>query len=435
MIRAFGLWVMAIGTSALCAGNAFALEAGQSPVFELDRSAELELVVPGQAPVHVIEGARAKARLKGLDTSSYPFGDMSTAQGAAEVKLLRKDEHSIDVALDAFSKVQGWSQAKGIARATIAVTVPVEMAKMPAMLRLVATDSKAIDIIVTGPDGSRIPPIPGKPGYYLVADGTEGKYIVQSSVTAEAGDDGMAGPKANVSVSLRASIERGPILFGLQTQYIYKGLETDDYKQVGSILYDGMIHCTATLVAPRTILTAAHCIAGFESQIRQKRFKFALGRKVSEPDQVFQIEAADYPRDKTSGYFYDPINNHADDIAVAYLASVAGITPVPVHGGTPGWAAFQSEKLLFVGYGYDGADTNSAGVKRHASWSIGQVGQRKISWQTNGASTCALDSGGPAFRGNGDLLVAVTSMGSSDCTTGINTRVDAFAAWLNGKLR
>lgn len=436
MIRATGWWAIGIGLSALCASNAFAWQAVEAPVFELDRSVELELVSPGRAPVRVIEEARANVRLKGLDTPSYPFGEMSAAQGAAEVKLLREDEDSIDVELDAFSKVRGWSQAKGTARAAIAVTVPSDMAKMPALLRLTASDPKAIDIVVTGPDGARISPIQGKPGYYLVADATEGKYLIQSSVSADAGDDGVPGPKAKTqSVSLRAAIERGPILFGLQTQFIYKGFETDEYKQVGSILYDELIHCTATLVAPRTILTAAHCLAGFESQLKQKRFKFALGRKASTPDQVFDINAADYPRDKSSGYFYDPTNNHADDIALAYLSSAPGITPAPVHGGTPGWTAFQSEKLLFVGYGYDGADTTSAGVKRHASWSIGQVGQRKVSWQTTGPSTCAFDSGGPAFRGNGALLVAVTSMGSDDCTTGINTRVDAFAAWLSGKLR
>ncbi len=46
--------------------------------------------------------------------------------------------------------------------------------------------------------------------------------------------------------------------------FIIGGSKTDDYKNVVAIMLDGKVHCTGTMVAAQTILSAAHCLEGFK---------------------------------------------------------------------------------------------------------------------------------------------------------------------------
>ena len=196
-----------------------------------------------------------------------------------------------------------------------------------------------------------------------------------------------------------------------------------------------MIHCTATLVASHTALTAAHCVAGYENQIAQHRFAFGIGEFASLPQTTMPVTSADYPKDPSSGFFYSRMQGYKDDIAVVYLGGPAVPSTVAVHHGAPDWNALKAEELLFVGYGYNGADATSAGFKREASWKVDTVQARKIEWTTSGPSTCQFDSGGPAFTKGAGMVVGVTSIGAADCTKGIDTRVDAFWPWLSSRLQ
>ena len=79
----------------------------------------------------------------------------------------------------------------------------------------------------------------------------------------------------------------------------------------------------------------------------------------------------------------------------------------------------------------------SPGIKREAPWAIQQVENRRVAFKVPGKNTCKGDSGGPAFLiVNAQLVqMAITSGGDSDCTTGFETRVDAYQSWVTGKVQ
>src|SRR5690349_5575571 len=62
---------------------------------------------------------------------------------------------------------------------------------------------------------------------------------------------------------------------------IVNGQETSDYPATGMLLVQGQPYCTGTVVAPRTVITAAHCV----DQVDASQMTFGFG-----PSQ-YQIEA------------------------------------------------------------------------------------------------------------------------------------------------
>jgi V8-like Glu-specific endopeptidase len=216
-----------------------------------------------------------------------------------------------------------------------------------------------------------------------------------------------------------------------------KSTPITEYKVVGALLINDSLHCTATLVGPKTLLTAAHCLQGFKNQVAD--MTFILGSDIKAPVFTCKIEDFVYhdsfdPNPGTTGY-----NN---DIGLVYLAKEPSTKPVPLHRGAPSWESIKTPptNLTFVGFGLDMIDDTmfGKGTKRQASWPINKVLDHTIVFNAMGMSTCEGDSGGPAFLmiNKQPVLVAVTSGGNSRCNgDGFSTRVDSFLAWLDGKIR
>lgn len=237
------------------------------------------------------------------------------------------------------------------------------------------------------------------------------------------------------------SMRRAPLIAANQgyEPFIKGGRQTSAYPNVGAILIKGQLHCTATVAGQRTLLTAAHCIHGYESQL--KDFTFMVGSNIVQPTfGPVQITGFAYPDGSDKRYKFER-STLQDDIAVLYLASDATAQAVELHTGEPTWDRVLSDKtnLVFVGFGYDvvqGAQV-APNIKREAAWYINAVENRRVLFSVPKTNTCKGDSGGPAFLvENGKIIqVAITSGGQSDCSSGFETRIDAFLPWLAGRIR
>ena len=145
---------------------------------------------------------------------------------------------------------------------------------------------------------------------------------------------------------------------------IVGGTATNDYPEMGDI---GMTSgCSATLIAPRLVITAGHCQA--------------YGQPVPS-GALFRANAtgATYPVD----FFWDL----DQDVGVARLS-----TPVPSSVATPRKVANRApnagELVATFGVGYNDPNcTSGLGTKRYITWHYGDAT----------SFICQGDSGGPSF--------------------------------------
>ena len=231
-----------------------------------------------------------------------------------------------------------------------------------------------------------------------------------------------AGACGNTGDQIDTTADRGDQPMGERSSRIIGGSSYDGLPAVGSLLYNGNQHCTGTLIGPRKVLTAAHCVDGFSAS----RMKFAIGPNAYSPQATVQaVTLEPHP-----GYNPQSISN---DIGLVYLAENAPVAPMAVVGAMDsGWVGTE---LFFVGYGVsDGYNQSGAGLKRAVWMSISQVNPTSFRYDDPNRNTCNGDSGGPAFYRSADgsyRVAGVTSYGDAYCTQyGVDTRVDAYLDFL-----
>jgi secreted trypsin-like serine protease len=243
---------------------------------------------------------------------------------------------------------------------------------------------------------------------------------------------------------MRISVEPAPLLFASgQGGYLAGGTQTESYRNVAVIMLEGLPHCTATLVAPDRLITAAHCVVGHMTRERLDAGKVTAGFGSVYSQPLFapiQVVKADYP--DSGEVIFDP-RTLKHDIAVLYLKSAVkfqGISPSVLHEGSPSWQQVKSKgtKLVFVGFGFNVINNEKVGlgIKREAAWGISDYDDHAISFSVPGTSTCRGDSGGPGFIESSQALIlaAITSGGDEACTYGFDMRVDAYLGWLKPRI-
>lgn len=286
-------------------------------------------------------------------------------------------------------------------------------------------------------------------------------YVILSRLQASASDTGTccktsSSGMAEIEISVApgdVNVERAKELRrpGSLAPRMIQGATEKGFPQVGMIVRGEHFVCTGTLVGTKTVLTAAHCLAG--SPYAYTEYAFRVGQSFLDSGaRNYSVSDATYPNATDSGYAFDRII-YADDIALLYLAeqpndpsSHLPLAPLSLYlpPNNAGLDPLRPTQLHFVGFGYDKPDPDPAkeiplGVvqRRSLDMSISDASSRVFKNQDEPHNTCYGDSGGPALRLDVQpaQVVGVISGGDIPCRDyGNNTRIDFYGPWLRDKI-
>lgn len=186
-------------------------------------------------------------------------------------------------------------------------------------------------------------------------------------------------------------------------------LTSPEAEAIGFLNLGGYAGCTGTLVAPATVLTAAHCVYSRPSYIR-----FHTGRDSRAPERVYNALS----------YHYHPqyLGRNVDyDVAIVKLAANPmddGIEPIPVH--LEPTQSLAGELVQAVGYGMTEAGEYTNTLKW---WVVLGVTHEWTSiYMVTGdgsTGTCQGDSGGPLLWNHPtegvEVFGPLSSGDSDDC--------------------
>jgi secreted trypsin-like serine protease len=210
--------------------------------------------------------------------------------------------------------------------------------------------------------------------------------------------------------------------------------------------------CTGTVIAPRVVLTAAHCVEDLEvgGFTPAGDYKVATGRATPRQDATGNVlevsETHVFPG-------FDPGNTHGD-AALLVLSSPTPAPPIPLAGAADSALYAGGAKVLLAGWGLTKPNARAAPETLRTTSTVvlnGAACKRQTrSFNPPYASAlemcttdppdhanggCFGDSGGPAIAQRADgspVEIGITSTGGPNCDTrlpNVFTRVDTVSTW------
>lgn len=192
--------------------------------------------------------------------------------------------------------------------------------------------------------------------------------------------------------------------------------------------------CTAEVVSPTVVLSAAHCVHPDEVGATANFYVFT-GTDVTNLATRGEKLAV-------SEVHWDPLWSKDNlggghDLSVVILAEPTAITPMAINRA-PLDASLRGSPVTLIGYGLnDGTTQKGAGVKRMATVPLSGWDGQFVQTGTGSAGICNGDSGGPVIASlNGvDTIVGINSFGFMFCagkasSTRPDTNLDFISQYL-----
>src|SRR5262249_24338213 len=196
---------------------------------------------------------------------------------------------------------------------------------------------------------------------------------------------------------------------------------------IGSTPGKGTFLCTGTLVSPRVIVTAAHCVP---SGVTMKVFGGA-NVVVAGADEFLPAAATFAP----PSFDASSPQRGFDLGAVVLRDDYTAAAPMPMNR-TALVAAELGSDVRVVGYGVtDGIGQQGAGQRRTAVVGLDGFDALLIGLGDATHNACNGDSGGPAFLslGGREVIIGVTSFGPVPCNgESHDTRLDTLVDFVDG---
>ena len=431
---------------------------------------------------------KSEIALEGTESSQCTaYGRHSAANGLAEFTKVTKDDSSstFDASVTAMATGGHYrtcgqclahvcvgifgNDTRADARAEAVATTQIKFSETARPIfyelrvNIVSTgDAGDTEVVVSDDDGKQL--LKTSTSTQLMILGTKNRlFTVRSSIASKTDNvGGCCSSQKTTSTKFNVALNRAPLLYAAETsmkaasaiagsasaaEHLYARIVggqpagPTQFPAVGALLKDGKPHCTATLIKPQVIVTAAHCVFNYDVS----GLEFALGTNAWDPTSKVAVLKSVYPMGELGVKYDDPTLQ--DDIAVVKLATASNVPSMSLYSGLPSISDVisQHKSLVFVGYGYDLVDGSPAdvGVKRFVSMILSPpLDESTFRYTQDGKNTCNGDSGGPAFLAGQDggrtalLVTGVTSGGDAQCLSfGVDTRIDRYLPWINAAIR